>query len=171
MRETRRQQFEGKVISNKMEKTVVVEISTLKLHPQYKKYVRSRKKYKAHDEKNECGLGDKVIIVETRPLSKEKNFRIAKILEKGMVATGQIVEPEELFRLKRERRLEREAAAKAAEAEAAAKAAEAEAAAKTEAETPAEPEAAAAAPETAAAEEAAEPAAEASAVEDDQEKA
>ena len=73
----------GTVLSNKMDKTVVVSIETLKKHPFYGKYVKRRVKFMAHDEKNECGLNDKVEIVETRPLSKGKNWTVKGILEKA----------------------------------------------------------------------------------------
>ena len=70
---------EGLVVSNKMAKTVVVAVETRKVHPLYKKAIRRTKKYKAHDENNACKIGDKVKIVETRPLSKEKRWRVAEI--------------------------------------------------------------------------------------------
>jgi len=104
MRDTNRQSLIGKVISNKMDKTVVVQIETLKQHPQYKKFIRSRKRYKAHDEKNECGLGDKVEIMECRPMSAEKRWRVAGIIEKGVVPSGDIFEPEELFKRRKKDR-------------------------------------------------------------------
>jgi len=72
----------GRVVSDKMKKTVVVEVERLKEHPKYKKRYKVRKKYKAHDEKNECKIGDKVLIEECRPLSKEKRWRVIKILER-----------------------------------------------------------------------------------------
>jgi small subunit ribosomal protein S17 len=71
---------EGLVVSNKMAKTVVVAVETRAVHPLYKKAVRLTKKYKAHDENNACKPGDKVKIVETRPLSKEKRWRVAEII-------------------------------------------------------------------------------------------
>lgn len=74
---------EGVVVSDKMDKTVVVVEETMKLHKLYKKRVKVSKKYKAHDEKNECKIGDKVKIMETRPLSKEKNWRVVEIIEKA----------------------------------------------------------------------------------------
>jgi len=74
---------EGLVVSNKMQKTVVVEASTLVRHPKYGKYFKKYKKYKAHDEGSECGIGDRVQIVECRPLSREKRFRVNKIIEKA----------------------------------------------------------------------------------------
>ena len=75
---------EGYVVSNKMDKTVVVGIETYKKHPSYGKYVRRTKKYVAHDEKNECQVGDRVLIVETRPLSKRKRWRVRSIVERAL---------------------------------------------------------------------------------------
>ena len=84
---------EGLVVSNKMAKTVVVAVETRKVHPLYKKAIRVTKKYKAHDENNACKIGDKVKIVETRPLSKEKRWRVAEIMSpKEMVETKPKVE-------------------------------------------------------------------------------
>ncbi len=77
-----RKQLIGKVISNKMDKTIVVEIEDLVMHPLYKKSVRRTKKLKGHDEKNECSIGDLVRIEESRPLSKEKRYRLIEIIEK-----------------------------------------------------------------------------------------
>ena len=74
---------EGIVVSDKMDKTVVVLEETMKFHKLYKKRVKTSKKYKAHDENNECGIGDKVEIMETRPLSREKRWRVVTILEKA----------------------------------------------------------------------------------------
>lgn len=71
----------GKVTSNKMDKTIVVEVERRVKHKLYKKYINRRSKFKAHDEKNECKIGDRVKIMETRPLSKEKCWRLVKILE------------------------------------------------------------------------------------------
>ena len=73
----------GLVSSDKMDKTVVVTVEQRTTHPLYKKTVVSTKKYKAHDENNECGIGDKVRIVETRKLSKDKNWRLVNILERA----------------------------------------------------------------------------------------
>ena len=75
--------LQGVVVSNKMDKTVVVSVSRSTRHAVYNKIVRSTKKYKAHDEKNECRIGDKVRIQETRPLSKDKFFRVIQIVEKA----------------------------------------------------------------------------------------
>ena len=71
---------EGVVLSNKMQKTIIVEVSRLVEHPKFKKVVRSKVKYAAHDEKNEAKPGDKVRIGETRPLSKTKRWRLVKVL-------------------------------------------------------------------------------------------
>jgi len=68
----------GKVVSDKMQKTVVVLVERIKEHPKYKRRYRVWKKYKAHDEKKECKVGDKVIIEECRPISKEKRWRVIK---------------------------------------------------------------------------------------------
>jgi small subunit ribosomal protein S17 len=73
--------IEGLVVSDKMDKTVVVEGSRLVKHPVYKKLVKRRARYKAHDEKNQCKIGDTVLIVETRPLSKNKRWRVREIVE------------------------------------------------------------------------------------------
>jgi small subunit ribosomal protein S17 len=77
---------EGSVVSDRMDKTVVVAVETRKVQPLYKKAIRFTKKYKAHDEKNACKIGDKVKIVETRPLSKEKRWRVTEIMSKGETA-------------------------------------------------------------------------------------
>ena len=73
----------GKVASNKMDKTIVVEIIDNVRHPLYKKIVKRTIKFKAHDEENTCNVGDKVEIMETRPLSKEKRWRLVKVLERA----------------------------------------------------------------------------------------
>jgi len=73
---------EGLVVSAKMDKTVVVAVETRKVHPLYKKAIKGTKKYKAHDGNNACKIGDKVKIVETRPLSKEKSWRVTEIMSK-----------------------------------------------------------------------------------------
>ncbi|HHI96457.1 MAG TPA: 30S ribosomal protein S17 [Thermodesulfatator atlanticus] len=78
-------QFIGTVVSDKMDKTVVVMVERLVLHPLYKKYVRRRKKFMAHDEDNACRIGDKVLIEETRPLSRHKRWRVREILERAKV--------------------------------------------------------------------------------------
>ena len=73
----------GLVVSHKMDKTVVVAVQEHYRHPVYKKVMRSTYKLKAHDENNECRVGDKVLVMETRPLSKEKRWRIVEIVEKA----------------------------------------------------------------------------------------
>ena len=83
----------GRVVSDKMDKTVVVAVETPKRHPLYKKTLRRVVRYKAHDEKNKCGLGDVVKIVETRPLSKQKRWRVAEVITKGEVAD---IKPEDI---------------------------------------------------------------------------
>ena len=74
----------GIVISDKMDKTVVVQVDRLVKHPVYQKYVRRRAKFKAHDENNTCQKGDRVVIRETKPLSKTKRWRVSQILEKAV---------------------------------------------------------------------------------------
>ena len=73
----------GKVVSDKMDKTVVVAIEDRVAHPLYKKIVGRTHKLKAHDEQNTCGVGDKVKVMETRPLSKDKRWRVVEIIEKA----------------------------------------------------------------------------------------
>ena len=73
----------GKVVSDKMDKTVVVASETFVTHPLYSKQIRKTTRFKAHDENNECKIGDTVKIMETRPLSKDKNWRIVEIIEKA----------------------------------------------------------------------------------------
>ena len=73
----------GKVVSDKMDKTVVVAIADNVQHPLYKKIVKRTVKLKAHDEKNECRIGDRVLVMETRPLSKDKRWRVVEIIEKA----------------------------------------------------------------------------------------
>ena len=75
----------GKVVSDKMDKTMVVAVEDSVKHPLYKKIVKRTKKLKAHDEKNECKIGDRVEIMETRPLSKDKRWRVVEIMEKANI--------------------------------------------------------------------------------------
>ncbi len=75
----------GTVISDKMDKTVVVAVETSERHPIYGKTVKRIYKLKAHDENNECKAGDKVEVMETRPLSKDKRFRVVKVVEKAVI--------------------------------------------------------------------------------------
>jgi small subunit ribosomal protein S17 len=79
----KRKTLRGVVSSDQMDKTVVVMVNRLVRHPVYKKYIRKRTKVKAHDGKNECHMGDKVLLIETRPLSKEKRWRVKEILERA----------------------------------------------------------------------------------------
>ena len=73
----------GRVVSDKMDKTVVVAIEDNVKHPLYKKIIKNTVKFKAHDENNECGIGDRVLVMETRPLSKDKRWRVVEIIEKA----------------------------------------------------------------------------------------
>ena len=80
-----RKEMIGTVTSNKMDKTVVVSVETSVKHPVYGKIVKRTYKLKAHDEKNECQMGDKVRVMETRPLSKDKRWRVVEILQKAII--------------------------------------------------------------------------------------
>jgi small subunit ribosomal protein S17 len=91
--EKKRKVRTGTVVSDKMDKTVVVLVETLRHHPLYKKVVRHRATFKVHDENNTCGIGDTVKIMETRPLSKEKRWRVIEILKKKERAE---VQPKEI---------------------------------------------------------------------------
>ena len=82
----------GKVVSNKMNKTVVIKVERRFAHPVFKKVVKTTKKYKVHDEKNECSEGDIILIQETRPLSKEKRWRLLNIITKEKLAKKEKVE-------------------------------------------------------------------------------
>ena len=73
----------GMVVSDKMDKTVVVEVKRLVAHPLYHKIIRRRVRIKAHDPQNSCKVGDKVLLIESRPLSRDKNWRVKEILEKA----------------------------------------------------------------------------------------
>jgi small subunit ribosomal protein S17 len=73
----------GQVVSDKMDKTVVVAVVDNVRHPLYKKIIKRTTKYKAHDEQNACNIGDKVLIMETRPLSKDKTWRVVEIIEQA----------------------------------------------------------------------------------------
>jgi len=79
-----RRELIGTVVSDKMEKTVVVLVGRLVKHQLYQKYVRRRSRFAAHDENNDCRIGDKVLITESRPLSKRKKWRVVKIIEKAV---------------------------------------------------------------------------------------
>jgi small subunit ribosomal protein S17 len=84
----RRRVRTGVVVSDKMDKTVVVLVSRTVLHPVYKKYVRRRKRFMAHDAENRCRVGDEVMIVETRPLSRKKNWRVRKVVKEAALPGG-----------------------------------------------------------------------------------
>ena len=73
----------GKVVSDKMDKTIVVTVESRVQHPLYKKIIKRTYKLKAHDENNECGVGDRVTVMETRPISREKHWRLVEIVEKA----------------------------------------------------------------------------------------
>ncbi len=91
--DSKRKNKVGHVVSDRMDKTVVITVETSKRHPLYKKIIRRTTKYKAHDEDNKCRVGDMVRIVETRPLSRDKRWRVAEIITKGQVVE---VKPEEI---------------------------------------------------------------------------
>lgn len=80
----KRKERVGVVVSDKMDKTVVVKVDNIIKHPIYKKYIKRHVTYKAHDEENSCVPGDRVLIVETRPLSKDKRWRVSTIIEKNV---------------------------------------------------------------------------------------
>ena len=81
-----RKERNGVVVSDRMEKTVVVSIERRVLHPRYKKVLKRRTKVKAHDESNQCHVGDRVLIVECRPLSRDKRWRVSKVIERARAA-------------------------------------------------------------------------------------
>ena len=83
VKKTRKRVLTGRVVSNKMDKTIVVAIERRKLHKLYKKYVKHTKKVKAHDPENQCNIGDVVRIIESRPLSREKRWRLVEIVERA----------------------------------------------------------------------------------------
>ena len=84
-RVNKRRVMRGKVVSDKMDKTIVVEIATRKSHPLYGKRTKFSRRFKAHDELNEAHIGDTVVIMETRPLSRDKHFRLVKVVEKAII--------------------------------------------------------------------------------------
>jgi small subunit ribosomal protein S17 len=79
-----KRQVNGIIVSNKMDKTVVVQVERLVKHPLYKKYIRRRNKFMAHDAENACQIGDRVEITESRPLSKTKRWRVSRVLQKAV---------------------------------------------------------------------------------------
>jgi small subunit ribosomal protein S17 len=84
-----RKERNGVVISDRMQKTVVVSLERTVMHPKYKKFLRRRTKVKAHDESNQCHVGDRVLIVECRPLSRDKRWRVSKVLERARTVDAQ----------------------------------------------------------------------------------
>jgi small subunit ribosomal protein S17 len=82
-RTKKRREWFGNVIGNKMQKTVVVAVERSVIHPVYKKVIRRVSKLKAHDEHNMCQIGDRVKLIETRPISRHKHFRVVQVMEKG----------------------------------------------------------------------------------------
>jgi small subunit ribosomal protein S17 len=85
-----RKKRSGLVVSDRMQKTVVVSIERTVLHPRYKKVLKRRTKVKAHDESNQCHVGDRVLIVECRPLSRDKRWRVSKVLEQARATEAPI---------------------------------------------------------------------------------
>lgn len=79
-----KRQLTGTVVSDKMDKTAVVQVERLVKHPLYKKYIKRRNKFAAHDKDNRCNIGDKVLITESRPISKLKRWRVTDIIEKAV---------------------------------------------------------------------------------------
>lgn len=83
-----RKERAGLVVSNRMQKTVVVSVERTVMHPKYKKILRRRTRVKAHDEQSQCRVGDRVLIVECRPLSRDKRWRVSKVLERAETVEG-----------------------------------------------------------------------------------
>jgi len=83
----RRKEFIGRVISSKMQKTIVVKVARMQRHPKYNKILKRYNKFKAHDEKNSAAAGDTVRIAETRPLSKDKRFRLVEVIKKAAISS------------------------------------------------------------------------------------
>ena len=81
-----RKERSGLVVSNRMQKTVVVSIERTVMHPRYRKVLKRRTKVKAHDENSQCHVGDRVLIVECRPLSRDKRWRVSKVIERARLA-------------------------------------------------------------------------------------
>jgi small subunit ribosomal protein S17 len=85
-----RKERSGVVVSDRMQKTVVVSLERTVMHPKYKKFLRRRTKVKAHDEKSQCHVGDRVLIVECRPLSRDKRWRVSKVIERSKIAESEV---------------------------------------------------------------------------------
>lgn len=84
-----RKERSGVVVSDRMQKTIVVSVERTVMHPKYKKILRRRTKVKAHDERNECRIGDRVLIVECRPVSRDKRWRVSKVLERAQTSAAE----------------------------------------------------------------------------------
>jgi small subunit ribosomal protein S17 len=84
-----RKERSGLVVSDRMQKTVVVSVERTVMHPKYKKILRRRTKVKAHDERSECHVGDRVLIVECRPFSRDKRWRVSKVLDRAQTLAGE----------------------------------------------------------------------------------
>jgi small subunit ribosomal protein S17 len=84
-----RKERSGTVVSDRMEKTVVVSLERTVMHPKYRKYLKRRSRVKAHDETNQCHVGDRVRIVECRPLSRDKRWRVSEILQRTRTTSGE----------------------------------------------------------------------------------
>lgn len=82
----------GTVVSNKMDQTVIVDVSRTTIHPKFQKPIKRNTKFKAHDQNNQCKIGDKVLIIESKPISKTKRWRVSKILESATIIEGEISE-------------------------------------------------------------------------------
>ncbi len=93
--EARRRTMQGRVVSNKMQKTVVVAVESVRQHPLYKRNIRRTKKFKAHDEENRCQVGDVVIIAESRPISKEKHWVVREIVKETIGPGLEVLREEE----------------------------------------------------------------------------
>lgn len=88
----KRKEFIGTVISNKMQKTIIVKVTRMSKHPKYHRIIKKYNKFKVHDEKNSAQIGDMVRIQETRPLSKEKSFRLVEIIKKAKIPSVEVKE-------------------------------------------------------------------------------
>lgn len=82
----------GIVVSNKMNQTVIVDVSRITIHPKFQKPIKRNTTFKAHDQNNQCKIGDKVMIIESKPISKTKRWRVSKILESATIIEGEISE-------------------------------------------------------------------------------
>ena len=82
----------GTVVSSKMDRTVIVDVSRIEIHPKFQKPIKRNTKFKAHDQNNECRIGDKVLIIESKPISKTKRWRVSKVLESAAIVEGELLE-------------------------------------------------------------------------------